>query len=383
MRVLHFCSYYVTTPLYGRLIAEMDRRALEQEVFIPTWTPRLLGHNRVDGLEHGSLHYVHAYGRVDRLTTRRKIRKAYAKFEATLDPRGVDMAHAHSLFINGGMALRLKREHGIEYVVAVRSTDINLFLNYAIHLRSFGASILDEARHVVLISPAYRDELLRRLEAGALRRAIEKKIRLIPNGIEDFWLEGRPPHRSRDSSVLRVLYVGNMLRPKNINMAMDAVEQLADRGRSVRFTIVGSGPHESSVNRRAKRRPDLFERLAWVESRRELLEIYRESDVFVMPSVRETFGLVYIEAMSQGIPVIHARGHGIDGYFVDGEVGRAVDPSNPMEIAAAIEDLAQRHDEVSPRAIATARSFSWGKVASAYEAIYSGRAVPGRWGSRQ
>lgn len=381
LKILHLCSYFVTSPLYGRLVAELDRRSLVQEVYIPTWTPRLIGRFQVEDLVRARFHYVHAYRWLDRLTTRRKVRKAHTQLMATVDLGAIDVVHAHSLFINGGVALQLKRDRGLEYVVAARGTDLTLFFDHAPHLRSFGRKILDEARTVVLINPAYRDRLLGHLDPGPPRQRIEKKICLIPNGIEDFWFENRPAAPSHDRTCLRLLYVGKILRGKNIHAAMRAVEELDRRGPKVHFSIVGSGPHEASVDRRARRRPDLFSRVPWVKNREELLRFYRNAQIFIMPSVPETFGLVYLEAMSQGLSVIHARGHGIDGYFSDGQMTRAVDPRDPRGIADAIESLAQQPPDNFDRCAAAVRSFSWQAVATAYEQLYAGQ-DPGRtWGS--
>jgi glycosyltransferase involved in cell wall biosynthesis len=56
----------------------------------------------------------------------------------------------------------------------------------------------------------------------------------------------------------------------------------------------------------------------------KLLNNYRNSDIFIMPSYNETFGLVYIEAMSQGLPIIYTQNEGVDGYFKEGSVGYSV-----------------------------------------------------------
>ena len=52
--------------------------------------------------------------------------------------------------------------------------------------------------------------------------------------------------------------------------------------------------------------------------RKNLIEFIGENDIFVMPSINETFGLVYAEAMSQGLPVIYTKGQGFDKQFNDG-----------------------------------------------------------------
>src|SRR5699024_12238501 len=69
----------------------------------------------------------------------------------------------------------------------------------------------------------------------------------------------------------------------------------------------------------------------------ELISIYRENDIFIMPSFSETFGLVYPEAMSQGLPVLYTKGQGFDGQYEDGYVGYPACADNPKDIAEKIQ----------------------------------------------
>ena len=69
------------------------------------------------------------------------------------------------------------------------------------------------------------------------------------------------------------------------------------------------------------------------ELNENFIKYFIESDIFVMPSRYETFGLVYVEALSQGLPVIYTRGQGFDGQIPDGEVGYSVKCNDVNEIA--------------------------------------------------
>ena len=68
-------------------------------------------------------------------------------------------------------------------------------------------------------------------------------------------------------------------------------------------------------------------------------DIMKRYDAFVMPTLRETYGLVYIEALFAGVPVLLSKGRGIDGYFKAGDIGYACDPQDVQDIAAGIEHL--------------------------------------------
>ena len=107
-----------------------------------------------------------------------------------------------------------------------------------------------------------------------------------------------------------------------------------------------------------------------IESKEELMRLYRSSDIFVMVSSNETFGLVYIEAISQGLPVIYSKGQGIDGYFSNGTIGYVCTPSNVNEIVHATKEIVDNYSAISGNCSKYAEYFSWDKIARTYEEIY-------------
>ena len=89
-----------------------------------------------------------------------------------------------------------------------------------------------------------------------------------------------------------------------------------------------------------------------------------------MPSYYETFGLVYPEAMSQGLPVIYSKNQGFDGQFEEGYIGYRVDPHDPLDIAEKINKIVENYSELSQNAIQAYKKFSWDILAEEYIAIY-------------
>jgi len=89
-----------------------------------------------------------------------------------------------------------------------------------------------------------------------------------------------------------------------------------------------------------------------------------------MPSITETFGLVYPEAMSQGLPLIYTRGQGFDGQLEDGKVGYSVDCNNPEEILSKIINILDNYKEFSRNCIDNIDKFRWGNITKQYKNIY-------------
>ena len=100
------------------------------------------------------------------------------------------------------------------------------------------------------------------------------------------------------------------------------------------------------------------------------MPLYRAADIFLLPSGRETFGLVYAEALSQGLPVLYTRGQGFDGQFPDGEVGFAIDPNDPNATANAAERILKNYARFSAAAVRGSRKFDWDEIAQTYQAFY-------------
>lgn len=90
-----------------------------------------------------------------------------------------------------------------------------------------------------------------------------------------------------------------------------------------------------------------------------------------MPSLRETFGLVYAEALTQGLPVIYTKGQGFDGQFNEGEVGYSVDSEDSDDIANKVLHIMRDYEELTKKCIELCWKFDWKHITSQYVQIYN------------
>ncbi len=287
-----------------------------------------------------------------------------------------DCIHAYTLFADGNTARRLSRKYHIPYVTAVRNTDLSPFFEKAFYLRRRGVKILRDASAVFFLSENYRSAVLEGYVPEKLRKEILDKSYIIPNGIDDFWLENRYTDRLRTmdktretirKKQLKVIYVGCISGRKNPLATQEALQLLRQRGWKVSFTAVGKIEDEKLYEQMISY-PDT--RYFPQQPKERLIDYYRENDLFVMPSHVENFGRVYSEAMSQGLPVIYTRGQGFDGQFPDGEVGFAVDDENPADIADKIELAAAQYDRLVENGLQFVRRFNWTDICEKYRGIY-------------
>jgi glycosyltransferase involved in cell wall biosynthesis len=216
---------------------------------------------------------------------------------------------------------------------------------------------------------------VRRFMEGLLGAGAAGGIRIIPNGIDHGQIarlaaEDRPPSQGR-----RIVSVSNLWRVKGIDTLLDALGRLRTRGDATwELVVVGAGPEESPLRRQAAEL-GLAERVTFagrLEHDEALREILR-GDIFCLPSRAETFGMVYLEAMACGKPVVGCRGTGAEDLVIDGVTGRLVDRDDPEGLSAALGGLLG--DPVRARALGAAgaersRLFSWDRTAAAYLELY-------------
>ena len=91
-----------------------------------------------------------------------------------------------------------------------------------------------------------------------------------------------------------------------------------------------------------------------------------------MPSFKESFGLVYAEALSQGLPVIYTKNEGFDGNFDDAYVGCSVNPHSIEDIMKKCETVILNYNEIRKNCITASKKFKWADISNRYFNIYKG-----------
>ena len=354
------------------MIESLDKLDANQTIYIPIKKKQDYNKKILKNLNNTNFIYSKIFNDIDRLFYNHKINKILNDIKKKVDLDNINIIHAHTLFSMGGIALKLKKEKNIDYIVAVRNTDVNLFFKYMVYLRSFGIKIMKESKKIIFLSPVYRDYVLEKFIPSNLQESIIKKSIVVPNGINPFFLKNkynRPNFDNKKS--IKLIYVGSFIKRKNVHISISVARRLKTLGYKIKLTIIGGGGRdENKIRRLAKTNEDIIEIYNRIEDREKLLSMYRKSDIFIMISYNETFGLVYLEAMSQGLPIIYTRGEGVDGYFKEGTVGYSVNPKDINDIVRKIEMTIHNYNEISKNCYNLVDNFSWNKIAQTYDKIY-------------
>lgn len=358
MKVLHLCSSYTQTDLYAQLIDRLSAMGAENTVFVPvsSMPQKQYGENVI---------VSKCFNRLDSFFYLWKQMKITRALNKSTDVSKFDLVHAHYLFTNGRAAMKIKQKYGTDYIVAVRNTDINVFFKYRINLRRIGVKILKEAKKVVVLSVSYFDKLLKYVPKR-YKEEIKNKIVVLPNGINDFWFENSY-FKARDLSKINIAFAGTIDKNKNVLTSLEAIKLLSEEGKEVSYHVAGKIVDKGVYSQMIKN-PNVVYHGKLVKE--ELIDVYRSCNIYLMPSHYETFGLVYAEALSQGLPVLYTKGQGFDGQFEDGEVGYAVVSTDANDIKDKILKVIENYDKILPNIQHCLEKFKWDKIAEKYALLY-------------
>ena len=368
LRILHISNDFLWTKVHKNLYTQLDRLGVRQDIFTPLRKHSNPVDNRIDFTVPGSaVRFSGVLSGYHRVFFQQKIRKLYRDLDAFGIAGECDLVHATTLFSDGALAYELFRKYGKPYIVSIRNTDINMFLKYKPYLIFLARKILDNAQQLVFISQSNFDRFFDHPLVAMFALRYWKKAAVINNGIDRLWLENIDTRKR--SCARQILFIGRFDRNKNAVRLIQAFMQLRAMRPGLKLSLVGgAGSQQGKVRRLAARHPQCIAFHGPVAPGAELIGLCRASDLFAMASHHETFGLVYVEAMTQGLPVLFARGQGIDRTFSE-NIGVSVDPSSVADIRRGLEQMIDNYASFDTSQVRFER-FMWENIAARYLEMY-------------
>lgn len=197
------------------------------------------------------------------------------------------------------------------------------------------------------------------LTASRLKKefGVRQPINIIPNGIDYETIQRVKPSKENSD----IIFVGRLLQHKNVNTLIKAVNLLKMHfGLSVKCIIIGDGPEKNNLLQLAKKL-DLEKNIKFLNSNNSQEKIYalmKSSKVFVLPSTREGFGIVVLEANACGLPVITIN-------HPDNAAKDLIKKSNGLLIDLSVDQIAEALHKVlqnySTFKFTSNHNFSWDK----------------------
>ncbi|HNW59345.1 MAG TPA: glycosyltransferase [bacterium] len=185
---------------------------------------------------------------------------------------------------------------------------------------------IPSATHIIAISEAVKELLIHK------QLFKPEKIEVLYNAIEISDVKGK---KMTAGPSMRCLYLGRLVREKNIPCLLRAISRLRDI--SISLTIVGEGEEEARLRDLAEQLA-ISEKVNFVGATLEPEKYYQEHDIFILPSTYEGLGIVVLEAFRNRLPVIAANVHGISELLADNR-GILFENDNAEELAECIRTL--------------------------------------------
>lgn len=397
MRILYIVSAYsrsggdVITPWLNETIRRLRERGVDVEVLAPSY--RGLRAQEIDGVRVHRFRY--APSRLEDLThdqtapDRVREKPAYLALvpgyvaagsvaAARLARSGrFDVVHVHWPVPHGILGLMAKRAGGLPLVSTFHGVELTWTARKMPFLRPFLRRLI-RASDAVTANSSHTERLIRELWDRAVVR-VPFGAALAPAASADGDPSPPPPPTS-PADPFRLLFVGRLVERKGVGHLLEAIARLRTTHR-LRLDVVGDGPMRAALEARARELAvsDLVAFAGFLPVS-ELAARFTAADAFVLPAVEDSkgdvegLGVVLIEALTYGVPVIASSSGGIVDIVEDGRTGLLVPPGDAHALAAAIERLAadpslRRRLAREGRAHA-ASAFSWNTIIDRLTGLY-------------
>lgn len=366
MKILHITRGFYYTKVYRSLFDQLVDKC-DLEVYAPK-NEYLDKNVSTPSNQKYKVYSSEIIRRQDNITYYPKIKRMNKDMNSTIEISKFNIIHAHSWFSDGAVAYENYKQNGTPYIVAIRNTDINKYFKFALHIRGYGYKILNNAKKIIFISESYRNKVLSGLLPEKVANQISDKAIVVPNGLDDFWFNGQKKNMEPKDDKLDLIFVGKIDKNKNLESVIKASLILQKQNNNSKLNIVGDGELFNKLNERYASENIIFH--GKIKNNESLRKLYLASDILVVPSFNETFGLAYIEAMSCGVPPIYSKGEGIDGQFKEILIGENVDPHNPETIVDKVNKIKDNYEEYSTNSALAIKEYSWSNIANTYMDIY-------------
>lgn len=285
-----------------------------------------------------------------------------------------DLEHFFFSMPTGALTLLPPQYRKKPYIVSLRGSDVpgyDLFNERLekIHgyLKPITRKIWRNAKAVIALSNGLKDI--------AVKTDSVTPIGVIPNGIEENLF--CPPSETKDATdpnrPIKLITVSRLLERKGIHLLLDAIA--TPPGLPVELEIIGTGSYEQALKKQVRdlKLEDKVSFKGFV-NRNTLPNFYQKADIFVLPSMTESFGLVFAEAMSCELPVIGGRVGGVPELVRHETDGLLVDGGSTSSLRAALEQLLNDREKIAEMGRSARQrvldGFTWSAVAKRYLETY-------------
>ena len=273
---------------------------------------------------------------------------AKKELKELIEREDIDIIHGHYLFPAGWASVKAGKSTNTKTYVTSHGSDMFELYKKQAYTRPLIRKVLKDADVVLAVSNALKDEIIKTKIPN-----IEKKVRLHWNSVDINKFKTTKENESKFRKELVhefniaadkpiILFVGNIIKRKNVDLLLEAKKQMNTKANLV---VVGDGPLLEQLKTKAEKEyfDGNLDNVYFTGSRTDVEDIIPSCDLLVLPSFTESFGLVLIEALACGKPVIGSNVGGIKEIITE-DVGLLIDPNDSKDLANAIDRILTDND---------------------------------------
>ncbi|MGE7664313.1 glycosyltransferase [Ureibacillus composti] len=258
--------------------------------------------------------------------------------------KDIGLTHSHYVFPSGMFSYLLKKRHNVPYIVTAHGGDINKMAKKSARIKGYTEKILQNADHVIAVGEELASDIVRDF------RVSSDKISVMSMGI-DRTVFHQPASKNEvakklgmDKQKVNFLFVGNIIQEKGVEELINAFLQLEQaQPNKAALYCVGS-TKDVSFSTRMKDLAEGSTNVHFIEPmpQKRLSEYFQAANVFILPSYIEGLGLVALEALACGTPVIASDVGGLH-YMLQEQAGILVPPKSTEALYAEMEKVVQNN----------------------------------------
>ncbi len=273
--------------------------------------------------------------------------------------KSADLIHAHYIFPDAILSYRLFKITETPYIITVRAGDIERLekiIKYGLYYRQV-CKVLNSASKILTMNVECSEYLKERFNINSA---------LISHGVDDEVLDYNFDYDGKGE--IRIVTCGEMIDRKRVSLVCQAVKELKLSGlKNITLDLIGDGDEYDSLYNKYNDIAKFHGRVP----KEKVLRIFRDAHVFSLLSLKETFGMVYIEAAAQGNVIIGSVGTGVYNHFKQDE---AFFVRTKDELKKVILDLSSNSELARQYATsafnAIENRMTWTAICNKYEDIY-------------
>jgi glycosyltransferase involved in cell wall biosynthesis len=276
----------------------------------------------------------------------------------------IDLFHVHGTLPDDDAVAKLSQKYNIPFIAHIHGASVFALTKRKSHFnKSMNAKV--KAKAIISVSKVLQNKMKK-----FIGNRYSGKFHTIYNGYKKTSIVDK--REKHDDFV--ILFVGTIYEQKGIRYLIEAFQKFNNKYRNTKLVVIGDGSLLNEM-KLLSQKLGVDGSISFKGSmpHSEVLMEYSQSDIFVLPSWNEGFGVVYLEALAKKIPIVGSKGFGISDIIVDGENGFLVEPQNSEEIFLKIELLfndSELRKQLAENGYQTIEELTWKKNAQETISVY-------------